>query len=144
MNDLYIYKMLAYSDELVTLPSSYDEFQAFLACVARPDFADKNVICVKFLFSIIPDCLDDAEETTWYINPSSVKVPLYCTRDSYGPKLPSEYPPFLLLLAAEYPNKSLLREYDCSFDITDNTKYDWRANYAESFKILTNWCKENL
>ena len=144
MNDLYIYKMLAYPDELVTVPSSDEEFQAFLACVARPDFADRNVICVKFLFSIIPDCVDDAEETTWYINPSAVKIPPYCTRDSYGAKLPSEYPPFLLLLAKQYPQENLLREYDNNFEPSATTAYDWRTNYADSYKLLSSWCKNNL
>lgn len=139
MNDLYVYKILAYADELTTQKSSADEFQAFLMGTSRPDFADRNIIAVKFVFSIIPDCLDDAEETAWYINPNSVQVPPYCAVDIYGSKLPAEYPPYLLLLAADKPNNNVL----LSFDIFRNAEYDYRSDYLESFKTFSAWYKKH-
>ena len=142
MNGLYIYKTLAYADELRTEKSSEDEFQEFLMGVARPDFADKDVICVRFLFSLIPDCLDDVEETSWIINPNAVKAPPYCITDSFGAKLPNDYPPYILCLVKDYPNEDLLWRYDVFFDT--EVEHNWRTDYAHSQSAFTKWCLDNL
>lgn len=137
MQDLYVYKILAYKDELKIVPSSYDEYQAFLRGTARPDFADRDIIAVQFVFSIVPDCLEDAQETSWFINPNTVRVPPYCTVDIYGSKLPAGYPPYLLLLANSHHN--ILRYFD-NFE----TDIDFRQDYLESFKAFSSWYKDNL
>lgn len=144
MNGLYIYKTLAYANELRTVKSSEDEFQEFLMGVARPDFADKDVICIRFLFSLIPECLDDVEETSWIINPNSVKAPPYCIIDSFGAKLPNDYPPYLVLLASEYPENNLLKMYDDYFVPDSPHACNWKTDYFESYKAFNCWAKENL
>ncbi len=143
MNGLYIYKTLAYEDELRTVESSEDEFQEFLMGVARPDFANRDVLCVKFLFAIIPDSLEDAEETSWFINPNTVKVPPYCTRDIYGAKLPEDYPPYLLLLAKGKPKKNILFAYDMFLSEGVSEEHDYRVDYPKSFKQFSDWYSKN-
>lgn len=136
MDDLFVYKVLAYADELKIVKSSSDEFQMFLKGISRTDFADRDVIAVQFAFSIVPDCLDDAEETAWFINPSKVRIPPYCAVDIYGSKLPAGYPPYLLLLANSKDN--ILEAFD-RFE----TDIDFRTNYLESFKEFSAWYKSN-
>lgn len=138
MENLFVYKILAYADELKTIESSYDEFHAFLRGTARPDFADRDIIAVQFVFSIVPDDSEFAQETPWYINPSKVRIPPYCTVDIYGSKLPSNYPPYLLLLAK--PEINILVEFD-SFRAED---VGFRNNYLESFTAFSKWYKKRM
>ena len=111
MYNMCVYKIVARKEQQETVESSAEEFQLFLEEVARPDFKDNDVLCVKFVFSIVPDCLDDAEGTSWFINTDVVSVPPYFLTDSYGAKMPSEYPPFLLNIAQDYDG-NILSKYD--------------------------------
>ena len=133
MQDLFYHKILAYKDELITQESSYDEYQEFLMGISRPDFANRDVIAVKFVYTSVPGCLDYAEESNWYINTNTVKVPPYCTVDVCGSKLPPDYPPYLLVMAAEYPQDNLT----VAFDMFDGI--DYTVDYLESFKAFTKW-----
>lgn len=144
MNSLYTYyKSLAYEEELRTVESSEDEYQEFITGVARPDFANKDILCVKFLVVQSPNSIEEAEETPWFINPNAVKAPPCCTRDDFGTKMPEDYPPYLLLISSRYPNRNLLFAYDLflSEGVTDD--HDYRVDYPQSYTLFSAWYSKN-
>ena len=131
MYNMYVYKIIAHKESLETVESSAEEFQLFLEEAARPDFEKDDVLCVKFAFSIIPDCLDDAEETSWFINTDVISVPPYFMTDSYGARMSCEYPPFLLKIAPNYDG-NILSKYD-DFDSENYSSDD------EKFAAFMSW-----
>lgn len=141
-NSMYVKKIVAQEYKHDMVDSSIEEFQNFING-RRPDFDDNNVLAVKFVFSIYPDTLDDAEETRWFINSFAVKAPAEFPFDEYGPKMASEFPPFLLKLAPRFKGfRTVFDEYE-RFKLFQ-TKYDLDViSVEEHANVFLQWVEKN-
>lgn len=130
MLDTTIKKVIARFEEREILDSSIEELEKFIVSEIRPEFSDDSIIGIKFL-ACYADSLEDAEETSWFINDVYAdKVPelatIHASEDSildfisiygfspntsYGPKIASEFPPELVILTAEHPDEELFEKY---------------------------------
>ena len=141
MQSMYVHKIVAQENNHEVYNSSIEEFQYFLNG-RRPDFDDKNVLAVKFVFSIYPDNLDDAEETRWFINTFAVKAPDEFPSDDYGPKMPAEFPPFLLRLVPRFAYPWTV--FDKYQNFIRSPEYDIASlPVAELANKFLKWCEEN-
>ncbi len=130
MFDSIIKKVVARNREREIVESSYEEMQQFILTPIQPDFDDETIIAVKFLVCS-DESLDDADETSWFINPIytpqlpelnfyEIEEELYVEPTKYfdsryfssiHPKLASEFLPELILIAPSYPMISVFQEY---------------------------------
>lgn len=139
---MYVKKIVAQEDSQQSFDSSIEEFQAFFSG-RRTEFGNNKVLAVKFCFYLSPDNPEDAEETRWFINPKSVKVPEEFIF-SGGPRMPSELPPFLLILAPQLDKRNInvFSEYE-SF-ASEQRDYDLVSlSVDEHINAFLRWLEEN-
>lgn len=137
--------------------SSSQEMQEFMIDKIRPDFADDHILAIKFIVATV-ESFEDADETSWYINPeySSYLVGLdsheydadatdsfscsdYFYAQAYGPKLASEFLPELLFMIPNHPTISVLDKYSEFRMATDITNLDDNERY----EAFIDWFKDN-
>ena len=137
-SSMYVKKIVAQEYKHDTFDSSIDEFQNFLNG-QRPDFDDTQVLGVKFCFSIYPDNMDDAEETRWFINTFAVNAPAEFPCDEYGPKMPTEFPPFLLKLVPRFKDAwTVFDKYEDFITFQDEHDID-ALSISELANVFLKW-----
>ena len=115
MLDLLVKKVIARDGEREIVPSSAEEMHNFIVAGIRPEFQDKNVLCVKFRQSCCEED-EDYEDSSWYINPLICRDErgqsnLFDCYSAYGPKMDSRFIPEILLLS--FPDTHVvLKKYD--------------------------------
>lgn len=72
MDGTVVKKFIARYGERELVESSIEEMQRFIVDRRRPDFADEDILCIKFLQSD-NEAMEYAEESSWFINPAYVK-----------------------------------------------------------------------
>ena len=116
--------------------SSYEEMQNFIAKEIRPEFDDCYILAVKFLSSTDKD-MENAEETSWYLNPIYVKD----HPEFLGLRMASELLPELLLIKPSSPSDDAFDLYEAFYielmangtaSISDEEKYDKFVDYLEN------------
>lgn len=70
MFDAVIQKIIARYGEREVVDSSAEEMQQFIVEGIRPDFDDRDVLCVSFLIS---EDTEEFESSPWFINPIVVE-----------------------------------------------------------------------
>lgn len=99
-----VFKVVALEGERKTVESSYKEMERFIEGY-RPDFKDRNVLCVKFLTSET-DSIEGAEETKWYINPDY--IPDYSQIEC----MDSDFLPEIILIHRFPDERCIFQEYE--------------------------------
>lgn len=136
--DDFVRKVIAKDCEREYVNSSLEEMEEFIVRRMRNDFADKDIICIKFEQASLED-FSDAQSTSWFINPYYVKNissliedengkliaffdddsdeldesihEAFLYPDAYGPKMSSEFIPEILLIDAFNKNSRFLAKY---------------------------------
>lgn len=136
--DDFVRKVIARDCEREYVNSSIEEMEEFIVRRMRNDFADKNIICIKFEEASSED-FSDAQSTSWFINPYYVTDissliedengrliaffdddsdeldesihEAFLYPDAYGPKMSSEFIPEMFLTDAFYEDSRFLEKY---------------------------------
>jgi len=114
-------KIVARYNKREFITCSLEEMNQFIANGIRPDFEDKEILCVKFIVS-----LDDgnSKSSSWFINPAHIEgfttytrntilspELIYAPNTTSGPKMSSNFLPEILVLQRKHPHLFMLKEY---------------------------------